>query len=122
MLIGSMGALSFALAVLLCVCTGAFETLTWMWLLPVCLVGFFLILAVLWFALLYLMAKRVDMEKDYEKDSPFYRGVITLTIGALFPLLRVHLKTKGLENAPKDGRFLLVCNHLHETDPVILLS
>jgi len=121
MLIGSMGALSFAFAVLLCVCTGAFDTLAWLWLLPVGLVGFFLVLVILWFALLCLMAKCVDMEKDYQKDSPFYRGVISLTVGALFPLLRVRLKTVGLENMPKGGRFLLVCNHLHDTDPVILL-
>jgi 1-acyl-sn-glycerol-3-phosphate acyltransferase len=34
-------------------------------------------------------------------------------------MMRVH--TKGLEKTPKDGRFMLVCNHLNDFDPVVLL-
>ena len=33
----------------------------------------------------------------------------------------MRLHTKGLENTPKDGRFLLVCNHLFIADPGIVL-
>lgn len=121
MLIGIVGAFSFALAVLVCALTGAFDTLAWLWALPVCLVGFLVLAAALWFLLLYFMAKCVDMEKEQEKDSPFYRKVIELTVDALVKLLRVRIDTRGLEQTPKDGRFLLVCNHLHDTDPVVLL-
>ena len=34
--------------------------------------------------------------------------------------MRVH--TKGLEQTPKAGRFLLVCNHIDNLDPVTLLA
>ena len=35
--------------------------------------------------------------------------------------MRVRLHTKGWENTPKEGRFLLVCNHLFVADPGIVL-
>ena len=44
-----------------------------------------------------------------------------LYIEALIQLVRVRLHTKGLENTPKEGRFLLVCNHLFIADPGIVL-
>ena len=30
--------------------------------------------------------------------------------------------TSGLEKTPKDGRFLLVCNHINDIDPAVLLK
>lgn len=121
MLFGIITVLSGLAAVLLCAGTGAFESLVWLWLLPVGFAGGFLLLAALWFGMLLIMAKCVPMDKEQEKDSPFYRTVITLTISALLPILKIHIHAQGLENTPKDGRFLLVCNHLHDTDPVVLL-
>jgi 1-acyl-sn-glycerol-3-phosphate acyltransferase len=35
--------------------------------------------------------------------------------------LNVGIKVQGKELIPKKGRFLLVCNHLHEADPIVLL-
>lgn len=121
MLIGIVATLSFSLAVLICALSGAFDTLSWLWLLPVCLIGFLALFSGLWYLLLRFMARSVDMEKEQEKDSPFFRKVIELTIDALVVLLRIRIHTRGLEQTPKDGRFLLVCNHLHDTDPVVLL-
>lgn len=121
MLFGIMTVLSGLAAVVLCAGTGAFESFAWLWQLPVGFAGGFLLLAALWFGMLLIMAKCVPMDKEQEKDSPFYRTVITLTISALLPILKIHIHTQGLENTPKDGRFLLVCNHLHDTDPVVLL-
>ena len=121
MLIGSFLVISLAVAAAVCGLTGSFMTLTWAWLLPVSLVGTFLVLTGLWFLMILVMAKSVDMEKEREKDSPFYRTVAMLTINALIPVLKVTIRTRGLEQTPKDGRFLLVCNHLHDTDPIVLL-
>lgn len=121
MLIGIFGTVSLAVAALLCALTGTFAGLAWLWMLPLCLVGGFLLLAALWFLLLLGMAKAVRMDAPREKDDPFYRQVIDLTVGALLPILRIHIHTQGTERLPKNGRFLLVCNHLHDTDPVVLL-
>jgi len=42
-------------------------------------------------------------------------------IEALIQLVRLEVTTEGLEKTPKEGRFLLVCNHQNESDPGILL-
>ena len=122
MLIGLFSGLSAAMGVLVCASTGAFDGFRWLWLLPACFFGSFLVLAALWFAMMLVMAKCVDLEKTQESDNRFYRAVITLTIEALVPILQVRIRTEGLEQIPKKGRFLLVCNHLHDTDPVVLLT
>ena len=42
-------------------------------------------------------------------------------VEALIQSLQVRVHTEGLEKTPKEGRFLLVCNHLFIADPGILL-
>ena len=121
MLIGIFTGISTTVGVLVCALAGAFSNFSWLWILPACAVGGFLLLAGLWFLMMLIMAKCVDMDRPQEQDSLFYRRVITWTIDALVPLLQIHIKTEGVENIPTDGRFLLVCNHLHDTDPVVLL-
>lgn len=66
---------------------------------------------------------RVDLnEPQAEHDDPFYRSVMDLYIRALMDLVWVDARYSGLEKTPKDGRFLLVCNHLFLADPGILLN
>lgn len=86
------------------------------------------VLALAWLALvgvafgvLCLICAVVDVSKPQERDSKFYRQVMYLYIDALIVLLRVRIHTRGLENTPREGRFLLVCNHLDLPDPGILL-
>ncbi len=121
MLIGIFSGLSAAAGIGVCAASGAFADFRWLWILPLCFAAGFLLLAALWFLSMLLMAKTVDMEKPQEKDDPFFRTFLKLTIEALVTVLRVHIHTEGMENIPKDGRFLLVCNHLHDTDPVVLM-
>ena len=121
MLIGTISCLSVLAAVLLCVGTGAFCNLHWLWMLPTGLLGSFILLAGLAFAILLIACAVVDPDKQYEKDSKFYRVMANLCIEAILSFARIHVETRGLEKIPKQGRFMLVCNHLHEADPAILL-
>ena len=121
MLLGIFALLSVLSALGTCLGAGAFENLGWLWLLPVSFLGSFLGLAILWFVLLFVMAKLVKMNRSYETDAPFYRWVIDKTVQAAITLLRVKIHTEGLEKVPKDGRFLLVCNHLNNVDPALLM-
>ena len=84
-------------------------------------VGYLVLLSVLAFGFLVAVSYVVDPDKEQENDDPFYRKVITLYVEALIMLLRVRVKTTGLEKTPKEGRFLLVCNHQFTADPGILL-
>ncbi len=70
---------------------------------------------------LILVCKRVDLNTPQEEDDPVYRRIMYVYIEALMNLVLVNLHTEGLEKTPKEGRFLLVCNHLFLADPGILL-
>ena len=64
----------------------------------------------------------VDMEKEQENDSKFYRCMAHLYIDLVVILGRIDIRAAGLEKIPTDGRFLLVCNHICDLDSVLLLK
>ena len=71
--------------------------------------------------LLYL-CRRVDQNVPQEEDNKFYRFVADLVIESALPVLQIHVKKSGLEKVPTEGRFMLVCNHCNNADPIILLN
>lgn len=83
--------------------------------------GSFVALLVIAAVFLLVACALVNKDKPQEKDSKFYRVLARLYIQAIVTLVRLDLRTKGLEKLPKDGRFLMVCNHIHDIDPGILL-
>lgn len=121
MLIGGVVLLAVLAAVGVCLLSGAFGSLAWLWVLPVSAIGAFLVLAGLVFLLICLICKTVDMEKDHVVHVPFYRTVVNLLVAAAHTILQMRVHTQGLKKTPKDGRFLLVCNHINDLDPVVLL-
>ena len=121
MLLISIAVISLLSGALVCYGCDAFSTLTWLWLLPVSTLGFFLLLAVLGFAFVLYLCKRVDQSVPQEDDSKFYRIVANLIVRSALPFLRIRVKHSGTEKVPTDGRFLLVCNHCNDSDPIILL-
>ena len=116
MLLKGIAAVSLVLAAVICaLCEPA------LWLVPVLFAACYLALVLAALAFLWFICKIVDLEKPQEHDSRFYRSVMYLYIEALISLVGVRLHTKGLEKTPKEGRFLLVCNHLFLADPGIVL-
>ncbi len=117
MLLGSIGVL--ALAIALCwgllggagvlACGGIF------------VLGY-IVLVLLAFLFLWAVTSAVDQEVPQEHDSRFYRWIIRLYVPAVMSLLRIRMDFQGQEKLPKDGRFLMVCNHLSILDPVVLLG
>lgn len=63
----------------------------------------------------------IDRDTPRQEDSPFYRRLAMICIRALIQLLQVRIYIKGTEKCPREGRFLLVCNHNFAADPGILL-
>ena len=108
-------------AVGLCLLTGGFGSLAWLWQLPVGFLGSFLLLAALAFAFLWAACKVVRLDRPQERDSRFYRAVTTLYIDLIIRVARVRVHATGLDKVPKSGRFLLVSNHTHDVDPAFLL-
>ena len=89
--------------------------------LPFILVGSFLGWLVLAFLFLVAVVALPDSQTDRQKDSRFYRSLTDLYIELIISLAGIRFETKGLELRPREGRFLLVSNHLHEIDPAILM-
>lgn len=121
MLLGLIAAFSVAASGLICLTTGSFSGLDWIWLLPLMTVGFLLLGILLAFLFLLLLASAVDLSKEQKEDSKLYRKTIELYLKSALPPLRWHITTKGMEEVPESGRFLLVCNHVSLADPVVLL-
>ena len=122
MLLGCLLTASVLIAAGVCLLTGAFAGLMWLWLLPVGFIGAFILLAGLAFLFFWLMCSLVDINKPQENDSKFYRGMMHLYVDAIFTIARVKVVTRGMEQTPKSGRFLLVCNHVDNIDPAFLLT
>ena len=99
-------------------------TLDFLWLVVsivlVCL-GAVLLLGVLLFLFVWFLCKIVDLEKPQDHDSKLYRTVLKIIIPIAMAILQMRVHTKGLEKTPKNGRFMLVCNHINDLDPVTLL-
>ena len=119
MLLGSIGVISLVIAAAVC-CFGSFPALLWIG--PLTFAGSFLALMVLAFLFLWLVTAFVDLKKPQEHDSKFYRTLVALYVPAICTILRMRVHTRGLEKTPTDGRFMLVCNHLFELDPVVLYA
>ncbi|MBQ7341356.1 MAG: 1-acyl-sn-glycerol-3-phosphate acyltransferase [Oscillospiraceae bacterium] len=101
---------------------GGFQDLAWLWRLPAGFIVSLIALVAVLFVFLYICSSLVNTERPQEKDSRFYRWLITIYAGFVRVLLRMRIHKKGLEKLPRDGRFLLVCNHIHDLDPVVLLD
>ncbi len=120
MLLGGICAISVLAAVGVCIASGL--GLNCLWVAPLSFLGSFLGLLIVAFLFLLIACLCVDQNKPQEKDSRFYRKLVDLYIPLVLTVGRARVHTRGLEQTPKSGRFLLVCNHLHEADPVILLK
>ena len=99
----------------------SFGSMQWLWVMPLSFAGTFVCLVALAAGFICLLSLTVNLKKPQEKDSKFFRAAIWFAVDLLIPLLGVRLHTKGLKMAPKSGRVMLVCNHLYDIDPGVLL-
>ena len=121
MLLSALLVFSIAVAVAWCLAVGGFVGLAWIWMLPVGTLAAFLGLGLITFFLVWLLSAIIDTGKEQKEDSPFYRWLIKVLVEAAHTILGMRVHAVGLEKTPKEGRFLLVCNHLFDFDPVVLL-
>ena len=121
MLLGGITAAAVLASLVICTAAGGFAALQWLWILPVSFLGCWIVLAGLGFLTIFLILQRVDTTVPREEDSPFYRRLGILVADAVTTLLQMRIHTRGMEQLPKEGRYVLVCNHLDILDPVVLL-
>lgn len=80
-------------------------------------IGWLLVAAVV----LLVATAVVDKDKEEENDSKFYRVLTHLFLEMIITVGRIKIHCRGAEKLPADGRFLLVCNHLSDIDPALLM-
>ncbi len=78
-----------------------------------------LILIILFLPLLCVLSLFVNPKKEYSDYHRFYRWILYRYTCWGLNVLRVKVKTEGLEKLPSDSRFLLVSNHRSNYDPII---
>ena len=121
MVIGIIAAFAAIFSAVICGLGGGFENLGWLWMLPVGWLGSFLGVILLAFLTVLVMCAFVDREKEETEDNRFYRWMLYMIADAAHTVLQVKVHTEGLEQIPNHGRVMLVCNHLDNVDPVIIM-
>ena len=61
----------------------------------------------------------ISSEKEYNKNSRFYRWILNAYTWLALGIVRVKIDVLGMEKVPKNTRFLLVGNHVSNYDPII---
>ena len=122
MLLRLFSLIALVLSTIVSLAAGAFESYAWLWMLPLVALGLLVLFIAGAFGFLMILCKRVDQDVPQECDDPFYRRVTELIIESALPALRICVRKKGMDKVPGEGRFLLVCNHTNNSDPIILLD
>ncbi len=112
-----------SLAVIAAVAALAAFVQSWsVWTLLLTFVGSFLSCAVTVFLILWISCLCVDLNKPQEEESKYFRFLMKLIPKAILTVLLAKVHTRGLEQVPRNRRFMLVCNHINDLDPVTLLG
>ncbi len=91
------------------------------YLLPIILVGSFIAIVLLWCLVGAFFTLFIDMNKEYNTNSPFYRYFTDRIVESLQQLMNIKLHVKGKEILPKE-KFMLVCNHRSAMDPILTMD
>lgn len=86
-----------------------------------CLVLCIVLALLLLFALvLVIAAAMVDPQREYDDHSPAYRWLLERATGIGFWILRVRIRTTGVEKIPRGtNKILFVSNHRSNYDPLV---
>ncbi len=90
------------------------------WRMPLSFFSTFLGLIVLQCLVFAVSVLLVNVNKS-PKYVNYYRFSVITLLNLLVPLLRVKVHSTGTDSVPRDCRFLLVCNHLHDVDPAVIM-
>ena len=99
-----------------------FSSLAAVWQVPVFFLGSFLALVVLFLLVVLVSCLFVDPKKLLEKPSGYFRFLLNEFCRIALTLGGVHVNVTGLEQVPREGRFLLVSNHRFAFDPIVFYA
>ncbi len=96
------------------------EPYSW-WLVPVLFVSFFLGFVIIQLALFFVWTALVNAKTERNVLSSIYRGLVNITLPLAFKLMGVKITVTGKEKITTDKKVLLVCNHVNNVDPAVII-
>lgn len=95
------------------------ENHSW-WLVPLMFAGIFIGLVLLQLIIFGLMIVTANLKGKAGKGGRFFRFLLKNSLPIIVKLARAKIVHNDLDKIPDDTRLLLVCNHQHNFDPVII--
>ena len=92
------------------------------WLVPLIFLGVFLALLVIHLSVFVICGYAVNLNKPAGERVAFYRSLVKITLPLLFRLARVKVESTGTEKTDGIYPAMLVCNHLNNIDPAVILK
>jgi len=84
------------------------------------LIGIILLpLELIYILILFISSLFISTKKVYTKNSRYYRFLLNFTTFIAIKLCGIKIKSSGLDKIPSNTRFLLVCNHRSNFDPIL---
>lgn len=83
------------------------------------ILGGIVALGFLWLLFAWICSLFVNPNKEYEKNSKFYRFLYDVTLWLALVITRVKIHVEGMDKLPKDTRFVLVSNHVSNYDALV---
>lgn len=116
-------ALAFLSASAIVACAGFFTAWYWMILIFIgmwtgCFLGW-IVIYLLW---LFIVSILIDKKKEVTKPNKFFGYFVKETMSLLLFFSRSKVHMEGVENIPRDTKYLLVANHLSNFDPITCIS
>lgn len=99
---------------------GGFHSWAFLVELPLFLILFYFLFVALTLAAIYLYGKLQEDLEQPARENPKMRRLVDPTVRFIFQVLRVKFQVSGMEKLPKEGRMMLVCNHISILDPLSL--
>ena len=96
------------------------------WLLILFFIGaaivLYIVFALLYFGIAYLISLTINTKKEYTKHSRFYGVMFSLLLEFIMDILRVRISVSNMDKIPKDKKFLFVSNHKSIYDTFIQVA
>jgi len=100
---------------------GIMQTTNSWWTVPLMFAGFFFAFFIIHVLIVVVMIFTVNFDKP-PRGTNFFRFLIKTGLPFLLKLAGVKFKAQGLDKIPCDKRMLVVCNHQHNFDPVVIVN
>ncbi|MBO7520238.1 MAG: 1-acyl-sn-glycerol-3-phosphate acyltransferase [Clostridia bacterium] len=92
------------------------------WLVPLLFSGGVLALIIIHLLIFVIAGLLVSLKKPAGERIPVYRFIVARTLPMLFSLLRVKVESTGLEKVQGLFPAMLVCNHINNIDPAVMIK